>query len=37
MQLGAITETDTPQFSPISYAIQDYAGILPISNTLLAR
>jgi HK97 family phage major capsid protein len=35
-ELGAIPETDTPQFSPISYAIQDYAGILPISNTLLA-
>jgi HK97 family phage major capsid protein len=34
-ELGNIDETDTPQFSPISYAIQDYAGILPISNTLL--
>lgn len=34
-ELGTISETDTPQFTNLSYAIQDYAGILPISNTLL--
>lgn len=34
-EMGTIDEADTPQFSPISYSIKDYAGILPISNTLL--
>lgn len=30
-----ISDTDSPQFSPIKYDIKDYAGILPIPNNLL--
>ncbi len=35
-ELGTIAETDNPKFTPLSYSIKDYAGILPLSNTLLA-
>lgn len=32
---GEIAEIDAPKFSPVSYDIKAYAGILPIPNTLL--
>lgn len=32
---GEIAEIDSPKFSQMTYAIKDYAGILPIPNTLL--
>ena len=32
---GTIADTDTPQFTNISYSIKDYAGILPVPNNLL--
>ena len=33
---GTINETDNPQFTTVEYTITDFAGILPISRTLLA-
>lgn len=35
-ELDEIDEISGPKFKPLTYAIKDYAGILPISNTLLA-
>lgn len=35
-ELGAITELTGPKFRQIAYNIKKYAGILPISNELLA-
>ena len=35
-EMQTIPDTENPQFTPISYAIKDYGGILPISNSLLA-
>lgn len=35
-EMGEIPDTDNPKFTSLSYNIKDYAGILPISNTLLA-
>ena len=32
---GEIAEIDSPKFTQMAYAIKDYAGILPIPNTLL--
>ncbi|WP_445505815.1 phage major capsid protein [Niallia sp. 03091] len=34
-EMGNIPDTDNPKFTPLSYAIKDYAGKLPLSNTLL--
>ncbi|MCY8539725.1 phage major capsid protein [Bacillus haynesii] len=34
-EMDEIQETDQPKFSKLSYNIVDYAGILPLSNTLL--
>lgn len=34
-EMDEIPETDQPKFSKLSYNIVDYAGILPLSNTLL--
>jgi HK97 family phage major capsid protein len=35
-ELGDISEAGNPKFQSVSYSVADYAGILPISNTLLA-
>lgn len=35
-ELTDLADLDNPKFSPITYAIKDRGGILPISNTLLA-
>jgi HK97 family phage major capsid protein len=35
-EMGTIPETENPKFSPITYSIKDYGGILPIPNSLLA-
>jgi HK97 family phage major capsid protein len=32
---NAMAEMDSPQFDRLSYAIEDYAGFLPVSNDLL--
>ncbi|MGS2797948.1 phage major capsid protein [Bacillus velezensis] len=34
-EMDEIAETDQPKFTKLSYNITDYAGILPLSNTLL--
>ncbi|MCM3448847.1 phage major capsid protein [Bacillus safensis] len=34
-EMGNIPETDQPKFTKLSYSITDYAGLLPLSNTLL--
>ncbi|MEC2288654.1 phage major capsid protein [Bacillus velezensis] len=34
-EMDEIAETDQPKFTKLSYKITDYAGILPLSNTLL--
>ncbi|MED4526552.1 phage major capsid protein, partial [Bacillus velezensis] len=34
-EMDEIAETDQPRFTKLSYKITDYAGILPLSNTLL--
>lgn len=34
-EMGNIPETDQPKFTKLSYTITDYAGLLPLSNTLL--
>ncbi|PRS46396.1 phage major capsid protein [Bacillus sp. MZGC1] len=34
-EMGEIPETDQPKFTKLSYSITDYAGLLPLSNTLL--
>ncbi|MCI3197635.1 phage major capsid protein [Bacillus sp. HU-1818] len=34
-EMDEIAETDQPKFTKLSYNIIDYAGILPLSNTLL--
>ncbi|MEH6896358.1 phage major capsid protein [Bacillus velezensis] len=34
-EMDEIAETDQPKFTKLSYSITDYAGILPLSNTLL--
>lgn len=33
---NTIADTDTPQFTNITYSIKDYAGIMPVPNNLLA-
>lgn len=34
-EMENIPETDQPKFTKLSYTITDYAGLLPLSNTLL--
>lgn len=34
-ELGNISETDNPKFETLTYAVKDYAGILPLSRSLL--
>lgn len=34
-EMGTISETDNPKFETLSYAVKDYAGILPLSRSLL--
>ncbi|KEP24791.1 phage major capsid protein [Bacillus zhangzhouensis] len=34
-EMDEIPETDQPKFTKLSYSITDYAGLLPLSNTLL--
>lgn len=34
-ELSNINEIESPKFTPLSYAIKDYGGILPLSNSLL--
>lgn len=35
-EYGVIPETDNPKFIPVSYAVKKRAGILPLTNELLA-
>lgn len=35
-EMGTIPEIENPKFTPVSYSIKDYGGILPIPNSLLA-
>lgn len=35
-EYGVIGETDNPKFTPISYAVKKRAGILPLTNELIA-
>jgi HK97 family phage major capsid protein len=35
-EMGQIQQTNQPEFERASYAIEDYAGFLPVSNDLLA-
>jgi len=35
-EYGTIGNTDNPKFTPVAYAVKKYAGILPMTNELLA-